>query len=286
MELCKPGSRLKEFVLMTVSVLIMVVGIYFFKFPNNFSFGGVTGFAVLLSKVTGNYLSRGNIVLITNMLLLVVGFVCFGKNFGIKTVYCSTLMSVALQVLEYVCPLDKPLTNQPMLELCYAVALPAIGAAILFNIDASSGGTDIIAMILRKYTDVNIGKALMYSDLLLTLGTLLLYDQMTGLLSLMGLMVKSLVIDSVIESINLCKYCNVICEHPDPICEYIKQQLNRSATVCDATGAYTGKQKKMVLRVVTRHQAISLKRYIKAVEPEAFVIMTSTSEIIGRGFRV
>ena len=286
MELCKPGSRLKEFVLMTVSVLIMVVGIYFFKFPNNFSFGGVTGFAALLSKVTGNYLSRGNIVLITNMLLLVVGFVCFGKNFGIKTVYCSTLMSVALQVLEYVCPLDKPLTNQPMLELCYAVALPAIGAAILFNIDASSGGTDIIAMILRKYTDVNIGKALMYSDLLLTLGTLLLYDQMTGLLSLMGLMVKSLVIDSVIESINLCKYCNVICEHPDPICEYIKQQLNRSATVCDATGAYTGKQKKMVLTVVTRHQAISLKRYIKAVEPEAFVIMTSTSEIIGRGFRV
>lgn len=286
MELCKPGSKFKEFILMTGSILIMVVGIYFFKFPNNFSFGGVTGFAVLLSKLTGGFLSRGNIVLITNMLLLIVGFIGFGKDFGIKTVYCSTLMSVALQALEYICPLEKPLTNQPLLELCYAVALPAIGAAILFNIDASSGGTDIVAMLMKKYTDLDIGKALMLSDLLLTLGTLVLYDRMTGLLSLLGLMVKSLVIDGVIESINLCKYCNVICEHPEPICEYIKGTLNRSATVCDATGAYTGKEKKMVLTVVTRHQAIALKRYIKSVEPTAFVIMTSTSEIIGRGFRV
>ena len=130
-----------------------------------------------------------------------------------------------------------------------------------------------------------IGRALLYSDLLLTLGTLLLYDITTGLLSFLGLMVKSLVIDSVIESINLCKYCNIICEHPGPICDYIKEKLNRSATICDATGAYTGLSKKMILTVVTRHQAVELKRYIKEVEPAAFVIVTSTSEIIGRGFR-
>lgn len=285
MELCKPGSKLKEFMLMTVSILIMVIGIYFFKFPNNFSFGGVTGFAVLLSKLTGGALSKGNIVFITNMALLLVGFAVFGKGFGIKTVYCSTLMSVALQALEYIYPMDAPLTNQPILELCYGVALPAVGAAILFNINASSGGTDIIAMVLKKYTDLDIGKALMVSDLFLTLGTMLLYDITTGLLSFLGLMVKSLVIDSVIESINLCKYCNVICENPDPICDYIKDKLNRSATICDATGAYTGQDKKMILTVVTRHQAMELKRYIRSVEPTAFVIVTSTSEIIGRGFR-
>lgn len=285
MDLCKPGSKLKDFILMTISVEIMVIGIYFFKFPNNFSFGGVTGFAVLLSKFTNGVLSKGNIVLITNMILLVIGFLTFGKGFGIKTVYCSTLMSLSLQGMEYLFPMEGPLTNQPVLELCYAVALPAIGSAILFNIGASSGGTDIIAMVMKKYTDLDIGKALMLSDLLLTIGTLLLYDMMTGLLSFMGLMLKSLVIDSMIESINLCKYCNVICEHPEPICEYIKTELNRSATVCDATGAYTGQSKKMILTVVTRRQAVQLRHFIKSVEPTAFVIVTSTSEIIGRGFR-
>lgn len=285
MDWMKPGSKLRDFILMTVAIEIMVVGIYFFKFPNNFSFGGVTGFAVLLAKVTGGFLTKGNIVLITNMLLLVLGFVTLGKQFGIKTVYCSTLMSVSLQALEYIYPLETPLTNQPVLELCYGVALPALGAALLFNIGASSGGTDIIAMLLRKYTDLDIGKALMLTDLLLTVATVIFYDITTGLLSFLGLMVKSLVIDSVIESINLCKYCNVICEKPEAICEYITGTLNRSATVADATGAYTGKQKKMVLTVVTRHQAVELKRYIKTVDPTAFVIVTSTSEIIGRGFR-
>lgn len=286
MELCKPGGKAKDFLLMTASIVIMVAGIYFFKFPNNFSFGGVTGIAVLLSKLTGGALSKGNIVLISNMALLVVGFLAFGKGFGIKTVYCSTLMSVLLQAMEYIFPMTQPLTDQPMLELCYAVALPALGAAILFNINASSGGTDVIAMLLRKFTDIDIGKALMLSDLLLTLATVLVYDVTTGLLSFLGLMVKSLVIDSVIESINLCKYCNVICEKPDPICTYIKEKLNRSATVCEATGAYTGREKQMILTVVTRHQAVELKRFIKTVDPSAFVIMTSTSEIIGRGFRV
>ena len=285
MDWMKPGSKVREFFLMTLAIEIMVVGIYFFKFPNNFSFGGVTGFAVLLAKLTSGFLTKGNIVLITNMLLLVLGFVTLGKQFCIKTVYCSTLMSVSLQALEYIYPLEAPLTNQPVLELCYGVALPALGAALLFNIGASSGGTDIIAMLLKKYTDLDIGKALMLTDFLLTVATVIFYDITTGLLSFLGLMVKSLVIDSVIESINLCKYCNVICENSEPICDYITKKLNRSATVADATGAYTGQNKKMVLTVVTRHQAVELKRYIKSVDPTAFVIVTSTSEIIGRGFR-
>ena len=285
MEICKPGGKIKEFLLMTVSIEIMVIGIYFFKFPNNFSFGGVTGIAVLLTKLTGGALTKGNIVLITNMALLLVGFLVFGKSFGLKTVYCSTLMSLSLQGLEYIYPISEPLTSQPILELCYGVALPAVGSAILFNIGASSGGTDIIAMLLRKYTALDIGKSLFLFDLILTIGTLFVYDATTGLLSLMGLTVKSLIIDSVIESINLCKYCNIVCERPEPILAYIKGELNRSATVCDATGAYTGNQRQMILTVVNRHQAVALRNYIHQVEPSAFVIITNTSEIIGRGFR-
>lgn len=284
MKTSRINKNIKDFFLMTISIMIIVTGTYFFKFPNNFSFGGVAGIAVIINNLTSGAISNGSVVLILNIVLLLVGFIAFGKKFGIKTVYCSILLSVLLQVMEYIYPLDKPLTNQPVLELCYAVALPAVGSAILFSINASSGGTDIIAMLLQKFTDINIGKALMFSDLILTLIIFLVCDITTGLLSLLGLMVKSLLIDSVIESINLCKYCNVICENPEPICEYIKNKLERSATICNATGAYTGKTKYMVLTVVTRREAAELKRFIKVMEPTAFVILTSTSEIIGRGF--
>lgn len=277
-------STLKDFFLMTISIEIMVIGIYFFKFPNNLSFGGVTGLAVVLSNFTTGILTRGNIVLIMNMLLLVVGFIFLGKDFGLKTVYCTVLMSVSLQILEYFIPISEPLTSDSMIEVIYAVFLPAVGSAILFNIGASSGGTDVIAMLLRKYTDTDIGKALFSSDFVLTLLTFPTYGIRTGLISLMGLGVKGLVIDSVIESINLCKYINIICDDPKPITNYIENVLKRSATVSDGLGAYSGKHKYMVLTVVTRRQAIALKQYLKKTQPASFIIITNTSEIVGKGF--
>lgn len=284
MSLVEQRSKLKDFVLMTISIEIMVIGIYFFKFPNNLSFGGVTGLAVVLSNFTSGILTRGNIVLIMNMILLVIGFIFLGKGFGIKTVYCTILMSLSLQGLEYFFPIHKPLTNDSMIEVIYAVFLPAVGSAILFNIGASSGGTDVIAMLLKKYTDTDIGKALFSSDFVLTLLTFPIYGIRTGLISLMGLGVKSLVIDSVIESINLCKYINIICDDPKPITNYIENVLKRSATVSDGLGAYSGKHKFMVLTVVTRRQAVALKQYLKKTEPAAFIIITNTSEIVGKGF--
>ena len=137
----------------------MTVGIYFFKFPNHFSTGGVTGIAIIL----GHYLpavTPGSLVTIINIALLILGFAVLGKSFGIRTVYASLLMSGTLQLLEILCPMRAPMTTQPLVELLFAVGLPAVGSAILFNLDASSGGTDILAMILRKYTALNIGIAL------------------------------------------------------------------------------------------------------------------------------
>lgn len=284
MSMMSKGSKIKDFILMTLSIEIMVLGIYFFKFPNNLSFGGVTGLAVVMSNYTVGFLTRGNIVLIMNTLLLVVGFIFLGKDFGIKTVYCSALMSISLQWLEYLFTIDKPLTNEPMLEVVYAVFLPAVGSAILFNIGASSGGTDIIAMLLKKYTDTDIGKALFVSDFVLTLLTFPIYGVGTGLISMMGLGVKSLVIDNVIENINLCKYINIICDNPKPITEYIENSLGRSATVSDGLGAYSGKHKYMVLTVVTRRQAVFLKQFLRKTDPSSFIIITNTSEIVGKGF--
>lgn len=272
----------KEFLLITWSTLLIVVGVYFFKFPNHFTFGGVTGASIVIAKLTS--LSAGTVNLILNAVLLGIGFVFLGKDFGVKTVYAAVLLSVSLALLEKIDPLQAPLTDEPMLELVFAIVLPGFGSAILFNIGASSGGTDIVAMILKKYTSFHIGRALFLTDLFITLSAFIVFDIKTCLFSLLGLMAKSLVIDNVIENINLCKYFNVICSLPEPICDYIVNHLHRGATICDATGAFSHTHKYIVITALRRAQAVALRQYIKKIEPDAFILISNTSEIIGKGF--
>mgnify|MGYP001405707838 CR=1 FL=1 len=278
----KSKNIFKEYFQITISTLLIVIGVYFFKFPNNFTFGGITGLSVVLGRVT--IFSPSTVNLILNVFLLILGFVFLGKPFGIKTVYASLLLSGCLSVLERVYPLHHPLTDEPMLELVFAIALPAFGSALLFNINASSGGTDIVAMILKKYSNIDIGRALIFSDLLITLSACFVFDIKTALFSLLGLLTKSLVIDNVIESINLAKYFNVICSNPEIICNFIVNELHRSATVCDAQGAYSHTHKYIVYTALRRPQAVQLRQFIKRVEPDAFILITNTSEIIGKGF--
>lgn len=283
MEKWKIRKNIFDYVMITIASLILIAGVYLFKFPNHFSFGGVTGMAVVLSAVTP--LSAGTLNFIINMLLMVLGFIFFGKKFGVKTVYVSILISVGLRVMEDIYPMSAPLTNEPVLELVFAIVLPALSSAILFNIGASGGGTDIVAMILKKYTHINIGTALFLVDLLITVAACFLFDVQTGLCSLCGLMAKSLVIDSAIENINLCKYFTIVCDKPEPICEFIQKELTRSATVFGAEGAYAHQQKYVILTVMKRSQAVQLRNFIRTNQPSAFMMITNSSEIIGKGFR-
>lgn len=276
-------SKIKEFILLTVGILIMVVGIYFFKFPNNFSFGGVTGIAIVVSEYLP--VSRGVITTIINVALLIIGFLLLGKGFGIKTVYTSLLMSFGLSFLEKVCPMTHPLTDEVILELAFGIFLPAVGSALLFNIGASSGGTDIVAMILKKYTSINIGNALLLTDLVIVAATFFVFDIKTGLLSTLGLFVRSFMIDGVIENINLQKYFTVVCSDPEPICDFITLDLGRSATVCEGIGAFSHDKKYVIYTVMSRAQAVRLRSFIHIQDPSAFILISDTSEIIGKGFR-
>ncbi len=276
------NEKLIRFWQMTAGTLIMAVGVYFFKFTNNFTFGGITGFSVLIAK-TG-VISASDFTFIANMSLLVLGMIVLGKEFTIKTAYSTALLSISLTLLERFCPMSHPLTDEPMLELVFAVVLPAIGSAILFNIGSSSGGTDVIALIMKKYTSIDIGKGLMLSDVLFTLAGCVVFDIKTGLFSMLGLVIRSYMIDGFIESFNLSKFFNVICSDPEPICEFIKKDLHRGATVVAAKGAFSGQQKYIVLTALNRMQAIRLRNYIKAQDPRAFILITNTSEIIGKGF--
>ena len=156
MQKAKVRENVKEYALLTLGTVIMTLGIYFFKFPNHFSTGGVSGMAVILSHYIPNF-TNGDFVMMINVLLLIVGYIVLGKGFGGRTTYVSLLMSGLTWGLERIIPMNAPMTSQPLMELIFAVSLPAVGSAILFNLDASSGGTDIVAMILRKYTSLNIG---------------------------------------------------------------------------------------------------------------------------------
>lgn len=274
--------NLKHFFLLTASTLLMAFGTYFFKFTNNFTFGGITGLAVLVAK-TG-LMSAGDFNLVASMILLIAGLIILGKEFAARTAYCSILLSIALSVMERLWPLSEPLTSQPMLELCFAIALPALGSAVLFNIGSSSGGTDIIAMILKKYSSFDIGRALMISDAVITTASFFVFDIETGLYSFLGLAIRSFMIDNFIESFNLSKYFNVVCDNPEPICDFIVHTLGRSASVCLAKGAYSGKDKYLILTALNRVQAVKLRNFIKVQDPKAFILISNTSEIIGKGF--
>lgn len=273
---------LRDYSVITASCFLIAVGIYFFKFPNDFTFGGVSGLSVVLGRLLPVTPSAANFIL--NLLLVLLGFLFLGRDFGVKTVYASVVLSSFVSVLEKLCPLSGPVTDEPMLDLIFAVVLPSLGSAVLFNIGASSGGTDIIAMIVQKHTGSDVGRALFLSDLFITLSAFLVFSVKTALFSCLGLMLKMVVIDGVIENINLSKYFSVICAEPEPICRFITEKLHRSATVCEAQGAYSHSKKFVVLTAMKRVQALQLRRFIRAAEPDAFILITNTSEIIGKGF--
>lgn len=275
-------SKLKNFSLLTISTLIMAVGIYFFKFANNFTFGGITGIAVLVTKFLP--ISSSDFFFVVNILLLIIGWIVLGKSFAEKTAYSTILLSVSLSLLERIYPMSHPLTNEPLLELIFAILLPALGSAILFNIGASSGGTDVIAMILKKYTNVDIGKGLMISDLIFTLAGFLVFNVKTGLYSLLGLIMRSALIDNFIESFNRSKYFHVVTSNATCICDFIQNDLQRGATIVNATGAFTGDDKYIILTVLSPSQAVKLRNFIKEHDPKAFLLISNTSEIIGKGF--
>ena len=278
----KMREKIENFIAMSGATLLIAVGTYFFKFPNNFTFGGITGLAVLIAK-TG-LISAADFSFVANMSLLILGAVILGKKFVAKTAYCSVLLSVALSLFERIFPMNQPFTNQPMLEVMFAIALPALGSAILFNIGSSSGGTDIIAMILKKFTSVDIGRALVCSDIAITVAGFFIFDVKTGLYSCFGLIIRSFLVDSFIESLNLSKYFNVVCSNPEPICDYIVHSLGRGATICEAHGAFTGEQRYIIFTALNRQQALKLRNFIKANDPSSFILISNTSEIIGKGF--
>ncbi|MEG0765216.1 MAG: YitT family protein [Pseudoflavonifractor sp.] len=280
-----PQKRLMEFLLMSLGAALVSVGVYFFKFPNHFSMGGVSGLAVLLGGLVHiPWLTPSLFNTIINTLFLVLGFVVLNRGFGLKTAYCSLLYAGLIQLFQWLAPMTAPLTSNKMLEAFFAIILPAIGSGILFNLNSSTGGTDIAAMILKKFTGLDVGSALLLSDVLIAGAALFVFDIETGLFSLLGLVLKSVLVDSVIESLNRHKSITIITSHPEVASDYITHVLGRGATLWEGKGAYTQDIHWIVLSVLTRSQSVALRRHLKEEDPSAFLLSSNTSEIFGKGF--
>ena len=188
----------KFFFLLNLGLIATAVGIAVFKTPNHFAFGGTSGLSIVLATLFPRF-NVGAFMWFVNAALVLLGFVFLGiKSMG-WTIYSSFALSFYVSLCERLYPLDHPLTSDVFLELCFAVILPALGAAVVFNIGASTGGTDIIAMILHKYTSLEIGRALLVSDIGIVLWAAYLYGPATGLYCILGMILKSTVVDNAIE---------------------------------------------------------------------------------------
>lgn len=279
----KKTTKLKNFIFMNLGCVLLSFGVYFFKIPNGFATGGVTGIGTILGRITP--VTPAAWIWILNVVLLVLGFLFLGKKNGIKTVYCSMLYSAITYALELFLPIHKPLTNQPFMELVYAMLLTSIGSAMIFNSDASSGGTDIAALILKKFTNIDVGKALLAVDFIVAISAFVVFDMQIGLFSLMGLFAKAFIVDSVIENLNTCKYFVVITTKREEIADFIIKTLHHGVTINSVVGEFTKEEKTMLHTVCKRAEAIKLRNKVKEIDPQSFIIITTSSEIIGRGFR-
>ena len=276
-------KTIRDWLMIAGGTVLLTVGVYFFKIPNGFAPGGVSGVGTILGRITP--LSPATWISILNVCLLLLGFVVLGKGTGLRTTVCTLLFSGLTQLLEKLVPLDGPLTDQPVLELGYAMILTAIGSALIFHAQASSGGTDIVALILKKYTSLNVGMALLCVDFLIAASSFFVFGTRTGLFSMAGLFMKAFLVDSVIESLDACKYFVIITTKPDAISDYILSSLHHGVTVEYGQGAYTREDKTILHTVCRRHEAPGLQQRTKEIDPAAFIIITTSSEIIGRGFR-
>jgi len=269
---------------LNLGTLLMAVGVYFFKFPNHFTTGGVSGISIVVAHFIPS-VTTATLNLILNIVLLGIGVLFLGRGFGLRTAYSAVVSSVLTYVFERVVPMTAPMTSQPVLELMFAVGLPAFGSAILFHVNASSGGTDIIAMLVKKYSHMHIGLALGIADLVVALAACFTFGMETGLFSLFGLFLKSYMVDAVMDNLRTYKVFQIVTDNPDPICNFIMKDLHHSATLIDGVGSFTHENRKIIMTVINRHQAIRLQLFVRATDPHSFITITSSSEIVGKGFR-
>ena len=269
--------NIKEFFIITVGTLIVSTAVFFFMLPSHVSVGSGTALAMVLSNFIP--LPESVITLILNIVLLILGFLLIGPEFGAKTVYCAILMPAFLGVYEQLFPNQQSITEDPFLDvLCY-IFVVGIGLAILFRRNASSGGLDIVAKLMNKFLRMELGKAMSVSGMLVALSSALVYDKKTVVISVLGTYLGGLVVDHFIFGMDLKRRVCIISPKLDQIVDFILHDLHSGATLNNIIGAYDRNPKQEVITIVDKQEYKALMDYVKRVDPKAFITVYSVSEI-------
>lgn len=276
-------KNLKSYILIFLGINLVALGMYFFLMPNNLAVGGANGLAIVLSKFIP--LSVGTLMFAINGILFILAFLLVGPAFGAKTIIASLGTSGMVWILEFIFPNPAPLSGDILLELFFGVIISAVGIGIVFNQNASTGGTDIIAKIINKFTGIDLGRGVLYSDFAITLAAGAAFGSRIGLYSLFGVIINGIIIDFTIDGMNLNKEITIISKKPEKIINFIHNNLQRSCTLYDAQGAYSKTDLKVIVVLLDRRSFVLLKNFIKDNDPSSFIWIKNASEVLGEGFR-
>ena len=269
--------NIKEFFMIILGLAITTAGVYFFMLPSHLSVGSASALAMIISNYVPLPVSA--ISLIINVGLLIIGFLLIGPEFGIKTVFCAVLMPAMLWVLEVVFPDFQSLTQDPVLDvICYILTV-GVGLSILFSCNASSGGLDIVAMLMNKYLRMDLGKSMSVAGMLVALASALCYDKKTVVISVLGTYFGGLIMDHFIFGINIKRKVCIISPKVDEIVGFILHDLHSGCSLYDVIGAYDQTTRREINVIVDKQEYSALMSYMKKTDPKAFMTVYSVNEI-------
>lgn len=274
-------ESIKEFALITMGIFLVAVSVVYFFEPNNIAAGGITGLAIVINHYIP-FISIGPLVLMMDAILFIVALIVLGAKFGAKTIYSSFLLSTSMWLMQTFIPIN--ITNDLILATIFGTLISAVGMAIVFNANASTGGTDIIAKILNKFFHIEIGKSLLIVDFLVTLLGAVTFGINIGLYGLLAVIINGVVIDNIIAGFKTKSEITIISEKNKEISKFILGDLERGCTFIKGIGGFTGKDTSILYTVLDRNEFIKLKNKIKEIDKNAFITVGEVHEVMGEGF--
>lgn len=268
---------LKEGVLLTIGVTIVSLAVFFFLVPSKASVSSIAGLSIVLSNFIPLPISA--ITMILNVLLLIIGFFTCGKAFGAKTVYTSILLPLLLALYEKLWPNNQSMTGSAELDVLAYILLVSLGLSILFNLNASSGGLDIVAKIMNKYLHMELGQAMSLSGMLISLSSALVYDKKIVVLSVIGTFFNGMILDYFIFGQNVKRRVCIITKKEDELKDFILHKLHSGATIYEAIGAYSMDTHHEIITIVNKSEYQQLMRFINQLDTEAFITVYTVSDM-------
>ena len=267
----------KEFLTLTVGSAIVAIAVYFFMLPSKVTVGSVSALALVISNFLP--LPVSIITFAMNAILLIIGYLLIGPEFGIKTVYTSLVMPCFMGLYEILFPNFQSITQEPILDVMCYILVVGIGIAMLFSCNASSGGLDIVAKLMNKYLRMELGKAMSASGMLVALSSAICYDSKTVVLSVLGTYFGGMIVDYFIFGLNLKRRVCILSPKFDEILNFILHELHSGATIYEGIGAYNNQPRKEIITIVDKQEYRMLMDYLKQTDPNAFITVYSVQEI-------